>query len=37
MNRDGVDVEFKLRSPSEIALDINAELLDKKIKICTIL
>jgi len=25
LNRDGVDVSFKLRSPSKIALDLNAQ------------
>jgi len=33
LNSDGVDLSFKLRSPSKIMLDINAGWLDKKIKI----
>jgi len=32
INRDGVDVPLKLRSPSKIAFDINAQLHNKKIK-----
>jgi len=37
LNHDGVDVSFKLRSSSQIALDINTQQYDKKIKICIIL
>jgi hypothetical protein len=33
LNRDGVDLSFKLRSPSKITFDMNAGYLDKKIKI----
>jgi hypothetical protein len=34
INRDAVDVRFKLRSPSKIAFDMNAGSFDKKIKTC---
>jgi len=37
LNRDGVDLSFKLRSPSKITFDMNARYLDKKIKSCIIL
>ena len=37
INRDGVDVRFKLRFPSKIAFDIKAQYHDKEIKICIIL
>ena len=37
INRDAVDVRFKLRSPFKIAFDMNAESLDKKIKTCIVL
>jgi len=34
VNRDGVDLRFKLRSPPKITFDINTEWLDKKKEIC---
>jgi hypothetical protein len=37
INRDVVDVGFKLRSPRKIALDINARETDNEIKNCIIL
>ena len=33
INRDAVDLRFKLRSPSKIVFDMNARLFDKKIKV----
>jgi hypothetical protein len=30
LNRDGVDLSFKLRFPSKITFDMNVEYLDKK-------
>ena len=37
INRDAVDVRFKLRFPSKIAFDIGAHQFDKQMKICIIL
>jgi hypothetical protein len=36
-NRDAVDVEFKLHSPSKIGCDIDVRSFDKELKICIIL
>ena len=36
INRDAVDVGFKLRSPSMITFDMNACMSDSKIEICII-
>jgi hypothetical protein len=37
MNRDAVDVKFKVRFPSKIAFDMSARKPDNKIKNCIIL
>ena len=37
INRDAVDVDFKLRSTSKIAVGINTYMPDNKIKSCLIL